>query len=156
MPAESLDFDVALLGRLLLRLALAFGLALPIGWEREVSARSAGLRTFPLVALAACAYLLVALGALGDDAEAQSRVLQGLVTGIGFIGGGAILKDRRSVTGTATAASLWATSAIGAAVAYGQLELAVVVSGVTLLLLRALRTLERRIEGAHPEDPDAS
>src|SRR5687768_16505077 len=98
-----LDFDVRQLAALSLRLVLALVLTLPIGWEREISARSAGLRTFPLVAVASCTYVLIALDFSGAEPEAQSRVLQGLMTGIGFIGGGAILKNRKSVTGTATA-----------------------------------------------------
>ncbi len=149
-----LTLDAAELARLLIRLGIALLLALPIGYERERSARSAGLRTFPLVAVAACAFILMALRAVGTAPDAQARILQGLMTGIGFIGGGAILKDRLRVTGTATAASLWATSAIGAASAYGQLELALLLSVLTIVLLRGLHAIERRIRGG--ENPDQS
>lgn len=157
MPLPPLGFDLDLLGAFGLRLLAAIGLALPIGWEREVSARSAGLRTFPLVAVASCGYVLIALRIAGGDGEAQSRVLQGLLTGIGFIGGGAIIKDHRSVTGTATAASIWATSGIGAAVGYGELELALLGSASALVLLRVLKLVERRMLRAKDRtDPDAS
>ncbi len=67
--------------------------------------QSAGLRTFPLVAVAACGYMLVGIYVV-DGADAQSRVMYGIKTGIGFIGGGAILKSKGSFTGTATAASV--------------------------------------------------
>jgi len=83
----------------LLRVGAAFLLALPLGCERELAARTVGLRTFPLVAMGACAYLLIGQEALGESAEARARILAGLVTGIGFVGGGAILKGRRDVRG---------------------------------------------------------
>src|SRR5688500_7928176 len=128
-----------------LRLLVALVLALPIGWERELAARSAGLRTFPLVALAACGYVLIALRVVGDDGEGQARVLQGLMTGIGFIGGGAILKSREHVHGTATAAGIWVTVAIGAATAYGHLGTALLLSLTTILVLAVLGAVERRL-----------
>ena len=99
----------------------AYLLALPIAWHREKNARSAGLRTFPLVAVGACAYVLVSRGILASAAEdgfheGIARVIYGLMTGIGFIGGGAILKNGGRVSGTATAASIWNTGAVGLAV----------------------------------------
>ncbi|MEZ5977517.1 MAG: MgtC/SapB family protein [Planctomycetota bacterium] len=126
-----------------LLLVTAFLLALPVGWDREASTHSAGLRTFPLVALSSCAFVVIGLYAFGDDAVAQSRVLQGLVTGIGFVGGGAIVKSEDRVEGTATAASVWTTGAIGATVAYGRLDLAVLLSAATFLTLRYLHRVAR-------------
>jgi putative Mg2+ transporter-C (MgtC) family protein len=87
-------------------LAVAYVLAIPIGWDREQSENSAGLRTFPLVAIAACGFIQATERLLVCEAEALARVVEGIIGGIGFIGGGAILKDDRSVRGTATAASL--------------------------------------------------
>ncbi|MEG6551649.1 MgtC/SapB family protein, partial [Desulfocurvibacter africanus] len=89
----------AILGYLA-KLAMSYLLAFPIAWERERDARSAGLRTFPLVAVASCGYMLTGISALAG-ADAQSRVFYGIITGIGFIGGGAILKHSGSVRGTA-------------------------------------------------------
>ena len=128
------------LGQLLdhaLRLAIAYALAVPIGWEREVKARSAGLRTFPLIALASCGYMLTAISALSSP-EAQSRIAYGLITGVGFIGGGAILKEKGAVVGTATAASIWNTGAIGMAVAYDRLEIAILLAAINLITLRVM------------------
>ena len=88
-------------GRMALDIAIAYLVALPVGWDREHHERSAGLRTFPLVCVASCA-LAAATGTIGT-AE-QSRVVQGLIGGIGFIGGGTILKSGMTVHGTATAA----------------------------------------------------
>ena len=123
----------------------AFALALPIGWEREKEGRSAGLRTFPLVAVASCGYVLVAEKVFGAASSDHSRVLQGLITGIGFIGGGAILKGSGGVHGTATAASIWNTGAVGAAVAYGSYEIAVILSVINFLILQVLTPLHIQI-----------
>ncbi|MFM7446586.1 MAG: MgtC/SapB family protein, partial [Tabrizicola sp.] len=127
----------------LLALMVAYALALPIGWNREKEERSAGLRTFPLVAMAACGFVLIAREVLLSDTTAQSHLMAGLMTGIGFIGGGAILKQGDRARGTATAASLWATGAIGAAVGYGHLDIAVILSLVTVLTLSLLAPLIR-------------
>ncbi|MFW5810807.1 MAG: MgtC/SapB family protein, partial [Thermodesulfobacteriota bacterium] len=76
----------------LFKITAAFLVSLPLALEREVYSRSVGLRTFPLVAVASCGYLLIAEGFLsGDTPDARARIMQGLMTGIGFIGGGAIL-----------------------------------------------------------------
>jgi putative Mg2+ transporter-C (MgtC) family protein len=139
----------------LVSLAVAYALALPIGWNREQEERSAGVRTFPLVAMAACGFVMIAIEVLGIESEGQARILEGLMTGIGFIGGGAILKQGDRATGTATAASLWATGAIGAAVGYGQLDIAVILSVVTFLSLTLLAPL-RKVAEERVRDEDAT
>ena len=88
-----------------LALLVAYLLAIPIGWNREREERSAGLRTFPLVAVAACGFIQAAETITADSPEAMARIIEGLITGMGFIGGGAILRQENSVKGTATAAS---------------------------------------------------
>ncbi len=126
-------------------LVVAFLIALPVGWDRERATRAVGLRTFPLVAVASASYVVIAR-ALGDDAESHSRILQGLITGIGFIGGGAILKQGNRVRGTATAAALWSTAAIGAAVAYGRIDVALMLSALVFVALRLLAPIKRRFD----------
>lgn len=121
-----------------LRVGIAFLLAIPIGWERHRSKRNIGLRTFPIVAMAACGFMLIAKGGSGTNAETQARLIQGLLGGIGFIGGGAILKQGTNVSGLATASSIWCTGAIGAAVAFEREEIAVVLSLITFVTLRLL------------------
>ena len=121
-----------------LRVGLAFALAVPIGWERHKSERNLGLRTFPIVAIGACGFMLIAKNVPGANAETQARLLQGLIGGIGFIGGGAILKEGANVRGLATAASIWATGAIGAAVAFEREEIALVLSAIMFVALRTL------------------
>lgn len=120
------------------QLAVAFLLALPIAWDREQRARSAGLRTFTLVAISTCGFLIAARSSIGPSADAESRVWQGLLTGIGFIGSGAILKTEGGVHGTATAASIWTTAAVGAAVAYSNYDIAIVLSLANFVVLRWL------------------
>lgn len=133
----------------LLRLLIAWLLAIPVGWERERRSRSLGLRTFPLVAMASAAYLTIAEELYVLDANAQARVLQGLVAGIGFIGGGAILRSRDEsyVTGTATAAAVWATGAVGASVAYGRLDIAICISAITFATFRWVTPFKTVING---------
>lgn len=141
----------------LIKLGIAYLLAFPIGWIQERSERSAGIRTFPLVALASCGLMLVALKVLKGSSEAEARVLEGLITGIGFIGGGAILKGRWAAHGTATAASIWNVGVIGAASAYGLYDIAAILSLVNIATLRLLapfkkETVERPDTGEDPYD----
>lgn len=131
----------------LAQLGLAFLIALPVAWNREHRAGSAGLRTFPLVAVAACGYMLVGLQMFGGDDGAQARVMYGIITGMGFIGGGAILKEGANVTGTATAASMWNTGAIGVSVAFNRYEIAIVLSLINFLILQFASPIKRRVRG---------
>ena len=123
-------------------LLAAYLLALPIGWNREREERSAGLRTFPLVAVASCGFIQAAESMIGGDPVAMARIVEGIITGMGFIGGGAILQMKESVKGTATAASLWATGAIGTAVGLGSYDVAIVLSCVTIITLWVLSPLK--------------
>jgi len=123
----------------------AFLIAFPIGWERERHAEQPlGFRTLPLVAMTSCAFVLIGKAVL-EDPQSQARVLQGVITGIGFLGGGAIVKQGLDVYGTSTAAAVWTTAALGVAVAYGRLEIAISLSLVTLLVLRGLRPVKEEI-----------
>jgi putative Mg2+ transporter-C (MgtC) family protein len=146
MPSLPIDWSV--LGVTALKLTLAWALALPTGWWREKEVHAVGIRTFPVVAVASCGYLLMLQDITGPDGlAANSRVLQGLVTGIGFVGGGAIVRDGMSVHGTAAAASIWNTGAIGAAVAMGKYEVAIVLTVLNVITLRGLVPLKKRLDG---------
>jgi putative Mg2+ transporter-C (MgtC) family protein len=135
-------------------IAVAYGLSLPIGWDREQSERSAGLRTFPLVAIASCGFILASEQILANHPEGRARVIEGVITGIGFIGGGAVLKTGERVRGTATAASLWATGAIGVASGLRNYEVAIVLSAVTFLTLRLLAPWKPRIAALRADQDD--
>ena len=132
----SIDWN-QLLSHLILML-VAFGLALPIGWDRERSRRGFGLRTFPIVAVVACGFMLVGLSVI-DSTDGEARVMQGIITGIGFIGGGAILKNKDGVSGTASAASIWNSWSIGVSVAYSRFEVAIILALLNFITLHALR-----------------
>lgn len=132
--------DVTEVTRLCLRLLIAMILGGILGYERERSGASAGFRTHMLVALGSALFVLVPLQA-GTDLSDMSRVLQGVIAGIGFLGAGAILKssDDQQVRGLTTAASIWLTAAIGIAAGMGREATAVLSTLFALLILFALR-----------------
>jgi len=134
---ESVLMDLA-------NLSLAYLLAFPIGLDREREDHSAGVRTFPIVAMACCGLTMLAKS-LGGGPDVYSRVLQGLVTGIGFVGGGAILKDRGMVSGTTTAASVWSTAIVGAAVGMGAYHIAVGLTVFNFVSLVYSRRFTKRV-----------
>ena len=145
------DFEIIKFFEHLIQIVIVVALVLPIGWERETSTRIMGLRTFPLVAVASCGFVIVGIDLAGEDPTARARLIQGLMTGIGFIGGGALIKQGGSVRGTATAASVWATGAIGAAVAAERYEMAVILSMTNYAALRFLTPIEERLGTAEEE-----
>lgn len=126
--------------RLAVRLALAAILGGVLGFEREKSGQSAGLRTHMLVALGAALFVLVPQQADMELAD-MSRVIQGVVAGIGFIGAGAILKqaEQQEVKGLTTAAGLWLTAAVGVAAGLGREVSAILGTVMAFFILSALR-----------------
>lgn len=144
------------------KMLVAYALVFPMAWDREQADRSLGMRTFPLVAVASCAFVLVAQSGLESDAQALSRVLQGIIAGVGFLGGGAIVKQGMTVRGAATAAAVWATAALGVAVAEGEYAVAAGLGFIGFATLRWLRPLKRAVrkdgdsieEGEGEEDDD--
>lgn len=127
----------------LVRLLLAFLFSLPIAWNRERETRSVGLRTFPIVALASCGFVMLGIEVLGERSVGQARILEGLITGIGFIGGGAILKAGTTTHGTATAASVLNTGVVGGAIGYGFYDIGLVLALANFLVLVALGRLKQ-------------
>ena len=136
--------DVADITRLVLRLLIALALGGVLGWERERSGTAAGLRTHMLVAVGATLFVFVPLQS-GFEVADLSRVLQGLVAGIGFLGAGAILKlsDKEEIRGLTTAASLWMTAAIGVAVGMGREATAILSTVVALIILSVIGRLKK-------------
>jgi putative Mg2+ transporter-C (MgtC) family protein len=122
--------------QLLLRLGLAAGLGSLLGIQREFVGRAAGLRTHMLVALGSAFFILLPVQA-GMDLADLSRVLQGLTTGIGFLGAGTILKREGQIEGVTTAASLWLPAAVGIAAGMGR-EMSAVLGTVLAFLILAL------------------
>jgi len=140
--------DVEQVTRILTRLLLAALLGGVLGYEREQRGKAAGIRTHMLVAMGAALFVLVPQ--LGGMAAADvSRVIQGLVTGIGFLGAGAIIKhrDEEDVQGLTTAAGIWMTAAIGVACGLGRESTALLSALLALLVLAVLPRLIGRDRG---------
>ena len=137
--------DFGQLERVLLRMISATLLGALVGFERERAGKPAGLRTHILVCLGTAIVVLACAGG-GMDADGLSRVIQGIVTGIGFIGAGSILKldEERDIRGLTTAAGIWMTAAIGIACGLGTLGLALIATVITLIVLGVLRVIEAR------------
>jgi putative Mg2+ transporter-C (MgtC) family protein len=147
--------------RPILRLLFAMLCGAVIGLQRERAGKAAGLRTHILVAAGSTLFIVAGVeGAL--DAEGVSRVIQGLVTGIGFLGAGAILKREREndIKGLTTAAGIWMTSAIGVTAGLGRFGVALAATVVTWIVLSVLREIERwgendRLAAERPERDSA-
>jgi putative Mg2+ transporter-C (MgtC) family protein len=129
-----------------IRLAAAALLGAAIGFQREMAGKPAGLRTHMLVTLGTCVFVLACSG-YGMNSDGLSRVIQGITTGIGFIGAGSILKlsEQRDVKGITTAASVWITAAVGVAVGLGGLGLALLATLLTLIVLALLGSIEIKV-----------
>ena len=144
---ESLfDFDWDVMLAYTVQMVLAFGLVLPVGFNRESSRQSIGLRTFPLVSLASCCFTLLGFELNGDDDSLMGEVLGGIITGIGFVGGGAILQKDDRIEGTSTAAAIWAAGCVGVAVAMGRLEIAVLISVFMVGIFYFARPLKETLD----------
>jgi putative Mg2+ transporter-C (MgtC) family protein len=139
------SFDWLLGAQDVIRLMIAYAIVFPVGWYREKEAHGIGVRTFPLVAMASCGYVLLASPSGHVSMDSQSRVIQGLVAGIGFIGGGAILKTENRVHGVATAASIWNTGVVGASVAQDRYLMAVMLAIMNLFTLRYLLGVKKKL-----------
>src|SRR5262245_53018116 len=130
---------------LVLRLGAATVVGAAVGLNRELAGKPAGLRTHALVSLGAAALIVIGLG-LGGDSGTPSRIMQGVIAGVGFIGGGVILHDRRSVHGLPTAASIWVVASAGLATGSGQWATALLVVMLALIVLVAGHVLDRALD----------
>jgi putative Mg2+ transporter-C (MgtC) family protein len=128
--------DARQLMHVIIKLIAATILGAVVGIQRERAGKPAGLRTHVLVTLGTAVFVLACSG-VGMSSDALSRVIQGIVTGIGFIGAGSILKlnEERDIKGLTTAASVWMTAAIGVAVGLGSLGVALLSTLFTLIIL---------------------
>ncbi len=138
--------ETASLLNVIFRMGLASAVSALPGIQRERLGMPAGLRTHMLVSVGAALFMLASEEA-GASVDAQTRIVQGLATGIGFLGAGAILKskDENHIHGLTTAASIWFTAALGAAVGSGRIWLPIVASVMALMILALLRPLERAL-----------
>jgi putative Mg2+ transporter-C (MgtC) family protein len=149
---------------LTLRLVAALLLGAVIGWERELQRMPAGFRTHALVALGSAIFTVISAHALTGDGSDPTRIAAQIVSGVGFLGGGAILHHGGTVRGLTTAASLWAVAAVGMAAGAGLYVLAAVSALLVIIGLEVFQRLEhvikRRLDIPHgrrefdPPDPE--
>ena len=128
-----------------LRLLVAAGLGAAIGLEREYRQKPAGLRTNILIAVGSALFTMLSV-AMGRDGATPDRIAAQVVTGVGFLGGGAILRQRSTVHGMTTAATIWVNAAIGMAAGLGDLSLAATATALTLVVLLVLPPFENYFE----------
>ncbi len=140
----------------IIRLIAATLLGAVVGMQREKAGKPAGLRTHILVSLGTAVFILAGSGA-GMSSDGLSRVIQGIVTGIGFIGAGSILKlnEERDIKGLTTAASVWMTAAIGVAVGVGSLGVALLSTLLTLIILALATVYDSRAERKRAADAES-
>ena len=127
------------------RLLLAVGLGAAVGLEREYHQKPAGLRTNILIALGSALFTILSIS-MGHDSGTADRIAAQIVTGIGFLGGGAILRSGNTVHGMTTAATIWVNAAIGVAAGMGQYALATATAVLTLVVLGVLPPIEAYFE----------
>jgi putative Mg2+ transporter-C (MgtC) family protein len=140
------------IARIVIRVVAALILGGLVGIQRERTHKPAGLRTHMLVCLGTAVFV-TSCGAVGMAFDAQSRVIQGIITGLGFIGGGSILKltQDHEIKGLTTAAGLWMTAAIGVTVGLGALGIAIITTILTLIILVIAMKVEKFVQ--HQRDP---
>lgn len=140
------------------RLLLACLLGAAIGWNRQAKGKAAGLRTHMLVSLGAALFVMVPLSLGATAVDATSRTIQGVATGIGFLGAGEIIHESRQTTGEArvrgltSAASVWVTAAIGMLAACGLWRVGLVGTLLTVVILSGAKRLERLIPIQRSQD----
>lgn len=152
----------ATIGEVLVRLTAAFVVGSAVGLERERLDKPAGLRTHCLVSLGSATFILLGFevgshlsSRYGEAGLDPTRVLQGVVGGIGFLGAGAIIKSSGQVTGMTTAASVWIAGALGAAAGLGAYVVAVIATAFTLITLFVVPRIQKLFGGGRPDAPAA-
>ncbi|HAC46227.1 MAG TPA: methyltransferase [Chloroflexi bacterium] len=149
MPLSG-DLDFAL------RIVVTLILAIAIGTEREYHGHPAGIRTMALVGVGACLFTTISLESFFGSRTDPTRIAAQIVTGVGFLGAGAILRHGTDVRGLTTAATIWVVAAIGMVVGFGNYKIGIFTTALVLVTLVAIRPLERRMfhrqEGRHTEE----
>ena len=139
---------------LIKRLCLSAALGAVLGFEREWRQKYAGLRTNILIALGSTLFTLMSIDLSASSGGDATRVAAQIVTGIGFLGAGAIMRTGSDIRGLTTAAMIWVNAAIGVAVGGGEYHLALIATGVTLLVLVLLNPVEAWIDRKQPKSSE--
>lgn len=127
----------------LLRLFIAGLLGAAVGFDREIKKRPAGLRTMTLVSMGAAAFVLMGIHTMAHvDKLDISRILQGIATGVGFVGAGVMIQSGGKVRGVTTAATVWVAASIGSSIAVGAYALGALITGLTIIVLWPMKRIE--------------
>ena len=140
------EMSLGVIADVTFKLVLAALLGGVIGFEREYDKRPAGLRTNILICLGAAMFGLIGTYTFPQDQASLSRIWQNVLTGVGFLGAGAVIKEEHSIHGLTSAAGIWAVAAVGLAVAGGLYALAIIGDAIILITLFVLRRAELRVE----------
>lgn len=133
-----------------MNIAIALGLGLLIGLERSLAGKTAGMRTYGLVSMGACLFIILSNVVIADSALYAfdpMRTAAGVIMGIGFLCGGVIIFQNHQLSGLTTAAGLWVSAGIGMAVGFGEVYLAILTTLTTILVLTVLWFVEHAITG---------
>jgi len=149
-----MEFDLSLLGDHFIRLTIAGLAGGALGFDRELSGQSAGLRTHMVVAIGSALFTMLGEQFADGDPNATTRVISGVASGVGFLGAGAILKlgDREQVKGLTTASSIWLAAGLGAIAGLGRYELMTAGTVMAIAILVLLKPLGHRLSPEEPED----
>lgn len=155
-----MDYEIPILD-MATRLAVAVGLALIVGLERELRGKPAGLRSHMLVSLGAAAFIIVGLTVLKSTSDTEpsaqidpTRIVEGIVGGIGFLGAGSIIRSGGSIHGITTGASIWLAGAIGVAAGVNNFPLAAMVAAMALVIMVVLGYFEHTLISNHKDEKD--
>lgn len=155
-----MDYEIPILD-MATRLAVAVGLALIVGLERELRGKPAGLRSHMLVSLGAAAFIIVGLTVLKSASETQpsaqidpTRIVEGIVGGIGFLGAGSIIRSGGSIHGITTGATIWLSGAIGVSAGVNNFPLAAMVAAMALIIMVVLGYFEHTLIPNQKDEED--
>jgi len=134
-----------------LSLLLAAGCGAVIGFERQIKHKPAGLRTNILICLGAAAFTIISKTMAGDQ-DSVTRIAAQVVTGVGFLGAGAVIQDRGGIHGLTTAATIWLVASIGVACGAHMYYLAIATTVLAIIVLLGLAQVDKYLETGHAED----
>lgn len=129
----------------ILKLTISIIVGAIIGFERKIHNKPAGMRTHALVSLGACLFTIIALNTPGTQADSTSRIIQGVITGVGFLSAGIIFQSKHKIIGLTTAAEIWVLTSLGILIGMGYYDTAIISTILILILLVPLKQFEKKM-----------